>query len=177
MNKNLLAFFSFLLIVSINQIYSQGNFKINLIELDSNIVLEKHILDMPTSTVSLNMVKYFEVDGVPMVFATYYSNPYIHLYNLNTDTLRHRIYQENMSVLDMEYFNTDSIMIYGYSYNFNKDSVIRCIDINGTIKHVYPLHHPNIVTTKNPPDCLFPNKTQIYPSPQFLHDNKIFVSF
>lgn len=176
--KNARSVFVLLLFVNINPIQSQNSSKTNYIELDSNKVLEKHILDMPTSTISLNMAKYYEVDETPMAFVTFYSNPYIHLYNLNKDSLKHRIYQNNIAILDMEYFNNDSIMVYGYPlFDFNCDSVIRCIDINGVIKHVYPLHHPNIITSKNPPDSLLPNKAEIYPKPQFIYDNKIFMSF
>ncbi len=174
MNKIFLIVFAFLLFIKINSINSQTNY----IELDSNQLLEHHELKMPIGTISMNMVKFYEVDGSPMVFATYYSNPYIHLYNLDKDSLVHRIYQENLAVMDMEYFNNDSIMVYGYPlFNFDCDSVIRCIDINGVIKHIYPLHHPNLISSKNPPENLISEKSNMNPSQMLLSDNKIFVSF
>jgi len=170
--------FLFLLMSGINQGISQIETSSNLLELDSNIVLEEHKLILPTGAISLNATTVCEMDGKPMLFAYCYPLQYIYIYDLTNDSLIKKIYPHNMGVEKMECFSKDSIMLYGHPlFNFNNDSIIRCININGDIKHVYPVFHSNIASSKNPPELLFDDKNEIYPKPQFVYDHKIFMTF
>lgn len=172
------AIFWILLLVGINQVVSQNNTNVNLVEFDSIAVMEEHKLDLPVGAISLNFSNIFEVDGKPMLFAYCYPRQHIYIYDLTNDSLVKKIYPHNMGVEEIEYFNKDSIMIYGYPlFNFNNDSIIRCINFNGDIKHIYPVIHPNIASSKNLPEQLFDNNIEIYPKPQFIYDRKIFMTF
>jgi hypothetical protein len=170
--------FWLLLLFSINQVKSQNDTNANLIESDSLVVVEEHKLDLPLGAISLNFSSVFEVDGKLMLFAYCYPLQYIYIYDLTNDSIIEKIYPHNMGVEKIEYFNKDSILIYGYPlFNFNSDSIIRCINFNGDIKHIYPVIHSNIASSKNIPEHLFDDKIEMYPKPQFIYDRKIFMTF
>ena len=178
MSNKIKIIFCFFLFVGINQVLSQVENNPNLLELDSNIVLEEHKLDLPIGAISLNFSNVFEVDGKPMLFAYCYPLQYIYIYDLTKDSLIHKIYPHNLGVRKIDYINNDSIMLYGYPlYNFNNDSIIRCLNINGDIKHIYPVFHPNIASSRNLPEQLFDDKIAIFPDPQFIYGNKMFMTF
>ncbi len=178
LSLKLLAIICFVNFYFIGNVNSQTNLKNNYIELDSNQVLEEHKLDLPLGTISLNFSDVFDVDGKPMFFAYLYPQKSLFIYDLANDSLVREISSHNLEITKVEYFESDSIMIYGYPlYTPNNDSVIRCININGEIKHVYPVFHPNIVSSKKPPELLVDDKNEMYPDPKFIYDNKIFMTF
>ncbi len=150
-----------------------------LITLGKPEILEEHNLELPTGAISINVGKIFEMEGKPFLFAYFYPICSLYIYDLTEDSIYSKIKLGNslISINDVEFYNKDSIMIYGHSDNFENDSNIRCINIKGDIKHVYPLIHPSIISSKNPAKNLISSKSEIYPSARLLFDNKIFVTF
>ncbi len=71
------AIFWILLLVGINQVVSQNNTNVHLVEFDSIAVMEEHKLDLPVGAISLNFSNIFEVDGKPMLFAYCYPRQHI----------------------------------------------------------------------------------------------------
>jgi hypothetical protein len=178
MANKIKVIFWFMLVGGINQGFSQIQVNTHLIDLDSNIVIEEHKLDLPSGTTSLNFSDVFDVDGMPMLFAYLYPQKTLYIYDLTNDSLVGDISSHNLGINKIEYYGSDSIMLYGYPlFSFNNDSIIRCVNIKGNIKHIYPLFHPNVVSSKNPQEGLLDDKNEIYPNPQFIHDNKIFMTF
>lgn len=150
----------------------------NLIVLGKPELLEEHNLELPKGVVYLNLGKLFEMEGKPFFFAYFYPRHSLFIYDLTKDVLYSEIELNDLSSLnEIEFFNKDSIMLYGHSNNFQNDSNIRCINIKGEVKHVYSLFNQNIISSKNPAKNLISNKSEMYPSARFLFDNKIFITF
>lgn len=150
-----------------------------LICLAKPIINEEHVLKIPNGVISLNLIKVFEIEKKPFLFAYFYPKSSIYIYDLTLDSLYKEIQIKDYSTLNnIEFFNNDSIMLYGSCNNNSNDSAIRCININGTIKHVYPLYHPYFISSKQPirKDASI-KKGIIYPHAQFIHDKKIFITF
>lgn len=176
MKKKLLI----VIIIFIGSLFGCVTHKNNIffIELGKPEILEEHSLEMPNGAISLSIVKVFELEGKPFLLTYFYPKYSLYIYDLSNDSLIKQVNLNGIiSVNNVEFFNRDSIMVYGTSYNFENDSNIRCINLEGEIKHVYSLHQPNIISSKNLAENLIPNKSEMYPRAQFINDNKIFISF
>ncbi len=158
---------------------SQSKQDSKLICLAKPVINEEHVLKIPNGVISLNLIKVFEIEKKPFLFAYFYPKSSIYVYDLTLDSLYKEIQIKDYSNLNnIEFFNNDSIMLYGSCNNNSNDSAIRCININGTIKKVYPLYHPYLISSKHPirKEASI-KKGIIYPHAQFIHDNKIFITF
>jgi len=176
MIKKALVVSFFLLFTNINVTNSQNISKNNFIELDNPEILEEHILNLPTGATSLNVAKIYEVDGKPFLFLRMYPFNTLFIYDLTTDSLVKEIKINNLSLIDLEYINKDSILLFGFSSKGN-DSTLRVINYDGITQKIYPLIYPNIVSSLYPNKILRPLKNNINPSTIARVDDKIFMSF
>lgn len=158
---------------------SQSKQDPKLIRLAKPIINEEHVLKIPNGVISINLIKVFEIEKKPFLFAYFYPKSSIYVYDLTLDSLYKEIHIKDYSNLNnIEYIHNDSIMLFGRCNNFSSDSAIRCINMNGTIKHVYPLYHPYLISSKQPFSKVASiKKGIIYPSAHFIHDKKIFLTF
>ncbi len=116
------------------------------------------------------------MEGNHFLIAYYYPISSIFIYDISKNSLNSKINLPDLALNDFDFINKDSIMLYGYSNNFENDSSIRCINIKGETKHVYPLYSSNIISSRNPAENLIPKKAEIQPTAHFVFDNKIFIS-
>ncbi len=179
MKSNILAaIITWVLIFSMSSCKPQSTKKSVLIEQAKSEVLETHSLPLPDGVVTLNRTKLFEMEGKFFLMAYFYPRHNIYIYDLSKNELAYQINPGAIcSINDMEFFNRDSIMIYGSSNDFKCDSVVQCVNLEGSIKHIYPLFGANIISSKNPAEPLLENKEELYPQAHFIFDQKVFLTF
>ncbi len=151
------------------------------IDISGYDVIKEFRFHLPPHAVSFNIAKIVEIDNKPCLLAYFYPLSSIYIYNLETDTVIHKI-PLKIQLESISFINKDSIWVFGYSnQNFNHDSCLMVINFDGIIKHNYPLYNPNIISTRYPDSTLIPYKNEIWPSTLsnelIVMDKKIFLSF
>jgi len=170
-----------ILFIILTSLISCNNKKDQLVEIDEYKVIAEYNLPLPHGATFPNITKIIEITNKAYLLAYFYPLSNIYIYDLETKALVKQI-SLNIKAANISFVNKDSIWVMGYPYNgFNNDSSLMVIDYNGRIKHVYPLYHPNLISSKYPDSTLIPENKEMYPSTWnqelIIQDNKVFFSF